>query len=82
VADAGFMSDKNINPLTDNNIEFIIRGRMKNDTQAIQQQILSLKLANGVRTILSKVDRQCLIPFLSVCGAMINNIEYDIIYFL
>ncbi|MGI8597926.1 MAG: IS1634 family transposase [Chitinophagaceae bacterium] len=61
VADAGLMSDKNIKQLTDNNYEFIIGGRIKNETHAIQQAILAFNLADGESTILTKTDEQRLI---------------------
>jgi len=75
VADAGLMSDKNINQLTDNNYEFIIGGRIKNETQAIQQQILSLKLADGESTILAKTDKQRLI--VSFAASRAKNDEHN-----
>ncbi len=55
------MSDKNIKQLSDNQYKFIIGGRIKNETQAIQQQILSLSLTDGESIVLSKGDRQRLI---------------------
>ena len=75
VADAGLMSDKNINQLTDNNFEFIIGGRIKNETQIIRQQILSLKLADGESTILSKTGKQRLV--ISYAASRAINDEYN-----
>lgn len=75
VADAGLMSDKNISQLTDNNFEFIIGARIKNETQSIQQQILSIKLADGESTILSKGDKQRLIVSYAANRAI--NDEYN-----
>lgn len=75
VADAGLMSDKNISRLTDKNFEFIIGGRIKNETQIIRQQILSLKLADGESTILPKAGKQRLIVSYAA-GRAIND-EYN-----
>lgn len=52
VADAGLMSEKNIMQLLANGYSFIIGARIKNESQAIQHQILSIKL----RVRISKTD--------------------------
>lgn len=75
VADAGLMPDKNINLLMDKNYEFIIGARIKNETQAIQQQVLSLKLADGESTVLSKNEKQRLI--VSYAASRATNDEHN-----
>jgi transposase len=44
VADAGLMSTKNVKALTDQQYDYIIGARIKNETSEIQQQILELNL--------------------------------------
>jgi len=56
VADSGLMSDKNIRALMAQQYDFIIGARIKNETAAIQQQILSLKLANEQSAVVQKSD--------------------------
>ena len=47
VADSGLLSKNNIQELTRLGYEYILGGRLKNESQIIGEQILSLKLANG-----------------------------------
>jgi len=54
VADAGLMSNKNIKQLIENGYFFIIGARIKNETQAIQEQILSLHLQDQQSVVLFK----------------------------
>ncbi len=61
VADSGLMSEKNINQLLNNGYSFIIGARIKNETQAVQQQILSLQLADGGLGEIRKDPRQRII---------------------
>jgi DNA-directed RNA polymerase beta' subunit len=61
VADAGLMSNKNIKQLLENGYFFIIGARIKNKTQAIQEQILSLHLADQQSVVLSKDATQRII---------------------
>jgi transposase len=75
VADAGLMSDKNIKQLADNNYEFIIGGRIKNETHVIQQQILSLVLSDGESAVLIKSDKQRLI--VSYAASRAKNDEHN-----
>jgi len=46
VADAGLMSAKNVKALTEQQYDFIIGARIKNEPVEMQQKILALKLAN------------------------------------
>lgn len=61
VADAGLMSNQNIKELTDKKYEFIIGSRIKNESEALKSQILSLKLKDGESTILQKEEGQSMI---------------------
>jgi transposase len=47
IADAGLMSNDNIAELQSKNYQYIIGARIKNETHAIQKQILSTTLKNG-----------------------------------
>lgn len=61
VADAGLMSNQNIKELADKKYEFIIGARIKNESEALKSQILSLKLKDGESTILQKEEGQSVI---------------------
>jgi transposase len=67
VADAGLMSNKNIQQLIDKQYSFIIGARIKNETQFIQNQILACKLEDGQSTEIKKDTFQRII--LSYSGA-------------
>lgn len=56
VADAGLMSNKNIAQLCEKNYKFIIGARIKNETQAIKEKILTLELKDGQSIELPKAD--------------------------
>ena len=47
VADAALLSQKNIDALSENNYEYIIGGRIKNQTQKIKEKIISLEVEEG-----------------------------------
>ena len=47
VADAGLLSDENINELQAKNYEYILGARLKGEKRTLQSQILALKLENG-----------------------------------
>jgi len=54
VADAGLLSRENINQLIDNKYEFILGARIKNESNALKEKILALKLKNGESAIIKK----------------------------
>lgn len=54
VADAGLLSKENINQLIKNNYEFILGARIKNESNALKEKILALKLKNGEFAIIKK----------------------------
>jgi transposase len=56
VADAGLLSNHNTALLLDNKYEFILGARIKNESQALQQQILSQKFINGETKTFIKTD--------------------------
>lgn len=61
VADAGLLSEKNIQAICEKNYEFILGAKIKNETKAIKKQLLALKLQNGQSNIINKDDGQRLI---------------------
>jgi transposase len=75
VADAGLMSNKNIEQLIENNYEFIIGARIKNETQELQQQILSHSLQDGESISLNRTGNSRLI--VSYSSSRAKNDEYN-----
>lgn len=61
VADAGLLSDKNIKAICEKNYQYILGARIKNETEYIKEQILSLKLSDGESKNIPKSDDQKLI---------------------
>ena len=47
IADAGLMSKKNLEQLSEDGYEFIIGARLKNETDQIQEQLLSMPFKDG-----------------------------------
>src|SRR5215831_9503688 len=56
VADAGLLSNDNIQELQNKGYEYILGARIKNETRNIQKQILSLRLQNGESAAIQKDD--------------------------
>ena len=61
VADAGLLSNKNITALQGSGYQYILGARIKNETQAVTGQILSLKLKDGESHLITKEDHAKLI---------------------
>lgn len=61
VADAGLLSNKNIQQLCERQYEFILGARIKNETQEIKEQILNLTLADGGSHLIEKENEHRLI---------------------
>lgn len=61
VADAGLLSNENIAALTKLDYKFILGARIKNETNRVQKNILSLNLKNGQSQIIIKQDGMKLI---------------------
>lgn len=56
VADSGLLSQKNIEALQSNGYEFILGARLKNENEAIKEQIAGLSLENGTSIVIDKKD--------------------------
>jgi transposase len=56
IADAGLMSNRNIEQLCEKNYQFIIGARIKNETEAIKEKVLALELKDGQSIELKKED--------------------------
>lgn len=61
VADAGLLSTKNMNALRENHCQYILGGRIKNESSAIKNQILALQLKNGESQIIQKDEQNKLV---------------------
>ncbi len=61
VADAGLLSNANLNLLQDNNYEFIIGARIKNESSKLQQKILSTSFRDGNARVFKKSNDLTLI---------------------
>lgn len=61
VADAGLMSKQNIKELIEKEYEFIVGARIKNETETLKKQILSLRLTDGQSATLQKEGGQKMI---------------------
>jgi transposase len=57
VADAGLLSQKNIQALQQNHCQYILGARIKNESNTIKNQILALKLKNGQSGIIQKDEQ-------------------------
>ena len=73
VADAGLLSNKNIQALQDNHYEYILGARIKNEAAAVKEQILSLQLANGSSCMITKDSAAKLIISYSDARAKKDN---------
>ena len=56
VADAGLLSNKNIQGLIDKQYQYILGARIKNENEVVTQQILSAKLDDGQSCIINRED--------------------------
>ena len=63
VADSGLLSHQNINELKEKKYEFILGARIKSETQAIKEKILSLKLKDEESGIIKKGDLKLIITY-------------------
>ena len=61
IADAGLLSNENIQQLINNQYEFILGARIKNETEAIIKQILTLQLKDGQSAVIKKPNGLSLI---------------------
>lgn len=63
VADSGLLSAKNIQELMNNNDQFILGARIKNENKAIKDRILELQLSDGESKIIEKDDLKLIINY-------------------
>lgn len=61
IADAGLLSNDNIEELQQKKYNYILGARIKNETNALKQQILDLSLSDGQSVLLEKDSAQKLI---------------------
>lgn len=63
VADAGLLSNSNVEELIQRGYDFILGGRIKNESKVIRDKILNLHLKNGESVILPKGSLRLLINY-------------------
>jgi transposase len=61
IADSGLLSTANVKELQEKDYEFILGARIKNESDAIKQKILSLNLSDNMSTVIEKDDELRLI---------------------
>lgn len=75
IADAGLMSNKNVEQLLEKKYEFIIGARIKNETLELQKQILSQSIKDGESISIYKTDNMRLI--ISYSNSRAKNDEHN-----
>jgi transposase len=75
IADAGLLSNDNIEQLISGGYEFILGARIKNETEAIKKQILSLNLNDGQSIVIEKSNGLKLV--VSYASARATKDEYN-----
>jgi transposase len=73
VADAGLLSNRNIESLQNNGYQYILGARIKNESKAIATQIQTLELENGASATLQKNSNTKLIISYSLARAKKDN---------
>jgi transposase len=73
VADAGLLSNKNIESLQENGYQYILGARIKNESKVITKQIQSLQLENGASATIQKDKNTKLIISYSLARAKKDN---------
>lgn len=73
VADAGLLSNKNIESLQNNGYQYILGARIKNESKVIAAQIQTLQLENGASATLQKDNNTKLIISYSLARAKKDN---------
>jgi transposase len=69
IADAGLLSNDNLQELQRKEYEYILGARIKNESEAIKSQILSLILNNGESAAITKEDNTKIIVSYSIARA-------------
>lgn len=77
VADAGLLSNKNIEALQQNGYEYILGARIKNESAAMKAKIWALTLENGKSEIIKKDDQTKLIVSYSAARAYKDNVNRE-----
>lgn len=63
IADSGLLSKTNVQELQDKGYEFVLGGRIKNESRPIKQKILELALAHGQSAVIEKGDLRLIISY-------------------
>lgn len=75
VADAGLLSNKNIEALQQNHCQYILGARIKNESSAVKKQILALSLKNGENHIIQKDEQNKIV--ISYSDSRAKKDEYN-----
>lgn len=75
VADAGLLSNKNIEALQQNHCQYILGARIKNESSAVKKQILALTLKNGESHIIQKDEQNKIV--ISYSDSRAKKDEYN-----
>jgi transposase len=78
VADAGLLSNKNIESLQKNGYQYILGARIKNESKVIAKQIQSLQLENGSSATIQKDNNTKLIISYSLARAKKDNANREL----
>lgn len=73
VADAGLLSQRNIEALEQNGYQYILGARIKNESRSVQAQIMALELMDGESAVLQKSEKLKLIISYSAARARKDN---------
>lgn len=63
VADAGLLSNKNINELIEKGYEFILGARIKNEKESVKKDIMELNLENGQSRLIKRDELKLIITY-------------------
>ena len=73
VADAGLLSNKNMEALQQNHCQYILGARIKNESKEVKNKILALKLENGESHIIQKDEQNKIVISYSDSRAKKDN---------
>lgn len=73
VADAGLLSNKNVEALEKNGYQYILGARIKNETAAVKLKIMALTLTDGGSEVIQKTEKVQLIVSYSEVRARKDN---------
>jgi transposase len=76
IADAGLLSNSNLEELQQKKYQYILAARIKNESHVLKQKILALSLSDGEGVVLEKITIR------NSSSATQVNVDYRWLYFL